>query len=127
VFNWKTKKPILFKVTEPNSIPYRTHSVRQKSGVPGVSLDKKSLQFFRMVFSGGTYIFRTFSDLYSCFGTRISLEGRRRDCQLEIQVLIPAPIDLRSNLCQNSGFTSDVIVTLCVFLCTWEFGSVTLK
>jgi hypothetical protein len=22
---WKTKKPILFKVTEPNSIPYRTH------------------------------------------------------------------------------------------------------
>ena len=25
MFNWKTKKPILFKVTEPNSIPYRTH------------------------------------------------------------------------------------------------------
>ena len=25
MLNWKTKKPILFKVTEPNSIPYRTH------------------------------------------------------------------------------------------------------
>jgi hypothetical protein len=29
----KTKKPILFKVTEPSSIPYRTHPVRQKGGV----------------------------------------------------------------------------------------------
>jgi hypothetical protein len=25
VFNWKAKKLILFNVTEPNSIPYRTH------------------------------------------------------------------------------------------------------
>jgi hypothetical protein len=25
-FNWKTKKPILFKVTEPNSIPYKNSS-----------------------------------------------------------------------------------------------------
>ena len=24
MFNWKQKKPILFKVTEPSSIPYRT-------------------------------------------------------------------------------------------------------
>ena len=30
MFNWKTKKPILFKVTEPSSIPYRTHSACAK-------------------------------------------------------------------------------------------------
>jgi hypothetical protein len=48
VFNWKTKKPILFKVTEPNSTPYKNSSqnqclIKDNAGIHSEHLKKKRL------------------------------------------------------------------------------------